>query len=370
MKAQFKITRQSLFVVAFFAILATLISLLFTLLEPFLRSFLWAVILSMVFYPVYYRLFLWVGKRRTLAAVLATPLVMTCLVLPGFYVFSHLGKDVAKAYTLFSNTQWAERSAWVMAKLQNMGLGQLMEKWGFDSAQSQQWIEKALQDISQFILEKMGFIFSHSLELALEFLFVTVALFFFFRDGARYAIKAIELIPLEQDHREKVVGTFSRTVTAVVRAIFLTALLQGFLTGVGLAVFGVPLPIFFGVVTFIISFIPFLGPAFVWIPSMIWLFAQDLTLEGFGLLMWGIVITIVDHVVRPWLIGSHAKLPIFWLFFTTIGGLKVYGFLGIFLGPIILSMGIAILDIYKEVYLNLKKAPVPKKMPVSEVRKT
>jgi len=70
------------------------------------------------------------------------------------------------------------------------------------------------------------------------------------------------------------------------------------------------------------------------------------------------VITIVDHILRPWMIGSEAKLPIFWLFFTTIGGLKVYGILGIFLGPIILSMGMAFLAIYRELYL--KSSPTKK----------
>ena len=78
--------------------------------------------------------------------------------------------------------------------------------------------------------------------------------------------------------------------------------------------------------------------------------------------MWGILISLMDHILRPWLIGNKAKLPIFWLFFTTIGGLEVYGFLGIFLGPIILSMGIAFLSIYKEVYLDSKKTQTSKRL--------
>jgi predicted PurR-regulated permease PerM len=66
----------------------------------------------------------------------------------------------------------------------------------------------------------------------------------------------------------------------------------------------------------------------------------------------GVIVSAIDHLMRAWLIGNEAKLPIFWLFFTTIGGLKVYGFLGIFLGPIILSMGMAFLAIYRELYLK------------------
>jgi predicted PurR-regulated permease PerM len=108
-------------------------------------------------------------------------------------------------------------------------------------------------------------------------------------------------------------------------------------------------------VAFVNSFIPFLGAASVWIPACLWLLYLDHGVAALGLGLLGILITVLDQVLRPWLIGNEAKLPIFWLFFTTIGGLKVYGFIGIFLGPIILSMGMAFLAIYREVYLNTSK---------------
>ncbi|HJT25720.1 MAG TPA: AI-2E family transporter, partial [bacterium] len=166
------------------------------------------------------------------------------------------------------------------------------------------------------------------------------------------ALRATELLPLEERHRHKVVHTFSITVTAVVRAVFLTAVVQGSMAGLGFYMAGVPVPILLGLAAFILSFIPFLGAASVWIPVSIWLFAQDHVVAGVGLVLWGLVITAMDSVIKPWIIGNEAKLPLFWLFFTTIGGLKVYGLLGVFLGPIILSLGMAFLAIYREVYLN------------------
>jgi predicted PurR-regulated permease PerM len=160
---------------------------------------------------------------------------------------------------------------------------------------------------------------------------------------------------METEYRDKVVGVFSVTVTAVVRAIFLSSLFQGFLAGVGFVVVGMPIPILLGLVAFINAFIPFLGAASVWIPSCIWLVSQGQTGPAVVLLIWGIFITILDQFLRPWLIGSKAKISAFWLFFTTIGGLKVYGLLGVFLGPIILALGLAFLAIYQEVYLPQEK---------------
>jgi predicted PurR-regulated permease PerM len=357
-----KISRQNIFVVAFFALLLGLLSLLFSLLEPFLRSFVWATIFVMVFYPVYSFLLRFTGKRATLAAFLSTLLVMTFLALPGSFIAVNLAREVPKAYAFLSTAQWDEKSQWVMAQIKAFNLGGWLKDLGIDSDQYEAVIQKqistALGNFSQEVLSKFSEVFANVARFALEVVLVCVALFFFFRDGARLAHWTTEMLPLEKEHQQKVTRTFSDTVTAVVRAIFLTALAQGVMSGLGFALAGVPVPILLGLVAFVNSFIPFLGAASVWVPVSIWLLYNGQMVAGIGLILWGGVITVVDNVLKPWIIGNHAKLPLFWLFFTTLGGLKVYGLLGIFLGPIILSMGLAFLTIYRDVYLNLKKVPV------------
>ena len=356
MKAEFNLNRQNIFVIAFFALLAVLISMLLSLLGPFIGCFLWATILVMVFYPVYSRLLIWTGNRLNLSAFLATTLVLILLALPGFFVVLNLAREIPKVYDFISTSQWDQKSLWVMEKLKFVNLEAWIQTLGLDSTQTnsalQREISANLQRFADLALQKITEVFSSLPFFALQVVFVTVALFFFFRDGSRLAIKAVELLPMEPGHRIKVAHTFSITVTAVVRAVFLCALMQGVLTGLGLFVTGVPVPILLGLVAFVNSFIPFLGAASVWIPACIWLLVQNQGMAAFALALCGSVITILDQVMRAWLIGKEAKLPIFWLFFTTIGGLKVYGFLGIFLGPIILSMGIAFLAIYREVYLG------------------
>jgi len=359
MKAEFNLNRQNIFVIAFFTLLAVLLSMLLSLLGPFIGSFLWATILVMVFYPLYSRLLDWTGNRPTLSALLATTLVVLLLALPGFFVVLNLAREMPKVYDFVSTSQWDQKSLWVMEKLKFINVQAWAQDLGFDSTQTnsvlQREISENLQRFAALVLHKLTEAFSNLPFFVLQAVFVTVALFFFFRDGSRLAIRAVELLPMEPEHRKKVAHTFSITVTAVVRAVFLCALMQGVLTGLGLFVAGVPVPILLGLVAFVFSFIPFLGAASVWVPACIWLLIQDQNLAAVGLGLLGIVITILDQVMRAWLIGNEAKLPIFWLFFTTIGGLKVYGFLGIFLGPIILSMGIAFLSIYREVYLGSSK---------------
>jgi predicted PurR-regulated permease PerM len=368
MKTEFNLSRQNIFVIAFFALLAVLLSMLLSLLEPFIGSFLWATILVMVFYPLYSRFLKWTGNRPALASLFTTILVLIFLALPGFFIVMNLARELPKAYDFISTSQWEQKSLWLMDKLKPLNIGSWLQNLGFDSSQTDSVMQKelaaTLQKFADILLRKVTEVFSNLPVFFLQLAFVTVALFFFFRDGSRLAIRTIEFLPLEKEHQKKVSHTFSVTVTAVVRAVFVCALLQGGMTGVGLYVAGVPLPILLGLVAFVNSFIPFLGAASVWIPACLWLLYQDQSMAALGLGLWGIVITVLDQILRPWLIGNEAKLPIFWLFFTTIGGLKVYGFLGIFLGPIILSMGIAFLSIYREIYLNASKTGATKKSKV------
>lgn len=356
MAAQIKISRQNIFVIAFFVLLIGLFSLLFSLLEPFLRAFVWATILVMVFHPLYHWLLRMTHKRTWLAALVSTLVVLTFLALPGFFIVVNLGRELPNAYALLSTAQWDEKSQWLTEKLKSFSTGSWLQSLGIDSGQYEAVIQKqlstALENFSHLVLQKMSEAFQNIAWFAVEVALVCVALFFFFRDGSRLALRATELLPLEERHRQKVAHTFTITVTAVVRAVFVTAVVQGFMAGLGFWVAGVPVPILLGLAAFILSFIPFLGAASVWIPVSIWLFIQDRSAAAVGLVLWGVVITAMDSIIKPWIIGNEAKLPLFWLFFTTIGGLKVYGLLGVFLGPIILSLGMAFLAIYREVYLN------------------
>jgi len=359
MTPQFQISRQNIFVVAFFVLLVFLLSLLFTILEPFLRSFVWATILVMVFYPVFSFLLRRTGNRINLSALLATLFVLAVLSLPGFFVILNLGHELPRAYTFLSSAHWDEKSQWLLSELKVWNFGPILNALGLDNPQAEAGLLREManlmQSLSDMVLDKVTFVLRNLAGFLLEIIFTTVALFFFFRDGSRLALKAVEFLPLEAEYREKVVGVFSVTVTAVVRAIFLSSLLQGFLAGVGFVVVGMPIPILLGLVAFINAFIPFLGAASVWIPSCVWLVSQGQTGPAVVLFVWGIFLTVLDQFLRPWLIGNRAKISAFWLFFTTIGGLKVYGLLGVFLGPIILALGLAFLAIYQEVYLPQEK---------------
>lgn len=358
MRASFRLfTRENLFAAAFIVILLTLLWLVFSVLEPFWMDFMWALILALTLYPVFTRLKNWLRGRGTLAALILTLLILISLVLPGSFILLNLGQEAKDAYRALSKISFSEKGLVIAQKIRNSGLQPYLERWGIQPEQTEAllWngISSGLKDVPKIIGERVSAIFKNLAIFVIHLLFVMVALFFFLRDGSRYALFIVGLLPLERPYQERAVSAFSNTVTAVVRSMFVTAFVQAILAGAGFSVAGLPVPILLGLLTAITSFIPFLGATSVWLPASIWLIIQEEFLRGIGLGLYGFfVISMIDNFIKPMIIGESTKIPVFILFFTILGGLQVYGVLGIFLGPIILSMGMAFLTIYREIYLS------------------
>jgi predicted PurR-regulated permease PerM len=359
MRASFKLfNRENVFAAAFISILLTLLWLVFTILKPFWQVFIWALILALTCYPVFTRLKNLFRGRGSPAAFLLTVLIFIALVLPGSFILMNLGQEARDAYKALSKIPFSEKGVLLAQKIKGSGLEPLLERWGIEPEQTESLllngIASGLRDVPRIIGERVSAVFKNVALFGLHLLFVMVALFFFFRDGSRYAHFLVGLLPLERRYQERVVGAFSKTVTAVVRSMFVTAFVQGILAGAGFAVAGLPVPILLGLLTSMTSFIPFLGAASVWVPASVYLIIQEEFLRGIGLGLYGfLVVSTIDNLLKPLIIRESIRVPVFILFFTILGGLKVYGVIGIFLGPIILSLGMAFLTIYREIYLSV-----------------
>jgi predicted PurR-regulated permease PerM len=176
-----------------------------------------------------------------------------------------------------------------------------------------------------------------------------VTYFFFLRHGTGW-LKALEAaLPLEPQHAANLLQIAGRTINAVFRGVVITAMVQAILAGVGFAVAGVPVPVVLGAVTFIAALIPFVGPVAVWLPAAVGLWATGHAVAAIGLFAWGtLVVSLVDNFLRPYLIGRETRLPVLWLFLAILGGLRAFGFLGLLLGPAVLSLFLACYRIYAQ----------------------
>ncbi len=188
----------------------------------------------------------------------------------------------------------------------------------------------------------------------LNFFILVYALFFFLMTGRRAARSAVTLLPMTVEARELMAERTTSTIRATVKGSFLIALVQGALTGIGLFVAGVPGSIFWAAVAALLSIIPMIGPPLIWVPAAIWLFATGHPASGAALVAWGaVVVSTSDNLLRPILVGKDAKMSDLMVLISTLGGLTLFGAVGIIIGPVIAALFTSVWFIFRESFAGL-----------------
>jgi predicted PurR-regulated permease PerM len=173
--------------------------------------------------------------------------------------------------------------------------------------------------------------------------------FFFLKDGHTIYRFIYEITPLDEVHKKKIFHGIKETFQAVIQGQIFTAFVQAGLAGLIFTCLGLPLPILFASLTFLFSMVPITGAATVWLPFVIYLLITSHMTKAVILLILGFFgISMVDNFLKPILIGEKTKLPYMLLFLGILGGLRVYGLMGVFLVPTLLSLMMVLLQIYRE----------------------
>jgi predicted PurR-regulated permease PerM len=170
-----------------------------------------------------------------------------------------------------------------------------------------------------------------------------VTLFFFLREGRQLVERSARLVPLNNDQKKQMIEEIRSSIRANVVGVLTVAAVQGMLLGIGFWMLRVPSPALWALVTGACSLIPLFGAAFVWVPGALYLFLTGSWIKGLILLGWGAgVVSLSDNIVRPWVISDRLKLSPILLFFALLGGVELFGPLGIFLGPVIFSIALSL----------------------------
>ncbi|MBF8297435.1 MAG: conserved rane protein of unknown function [candidate division NC10 bacterium] len=337
----------------FYGSLLLLLYLTYLVVVPFASPILWAAVLVVIFYPAYQRLLRLFRGRSGLAAFLFTTAVILAVIIPAFFIAWVLAREAAVLYQVaerFYRQQGLEGIATHPAVTAARALWERVslpfERLGFDLNGV---LLAAINAVSSFIVDNLKGIAKNLLSFTINFLLTTFTLFFLFRDGDAIVRGLKALLPLERKHTELLFAKLHTSVSAVVHGTLLTALAQGALGGLGYWIFGVPFPVFLGMATALVSLLPVGGSALVWVPAAIYLFLNGGWIRGILLLAWsGLVVATADNILKPSLMSSGTNLPTLFLFFGMLGGLEVFGVLGFILGPVLLVMLAAFLDMYRE----------------------
>jgi len=326
-------------------VLALLIVGCFLVLRPFMTALLWAAILCTTAWPLYRRLLVRVRGHGSLAALLMVLAIAVILLAPFLVVGATIADNADRMAAWWNDLLAAgppEPPAWV-AQLPLVG-PRAAAYWGsmaHDTAQVVQEARKYVEPARRIALASGATFAGGVLQLTLSILIA----FFFFRDGETVVERlrgAAERIAGERGFQLAVLAAV--TVRGVVLGILGTAIVQGVLAAIGFWIAGIKAAPLLGLLTFLLSPVP-IGPPLVWVPAGLWLINTGETGWGLFVLAWGaLVVSTIDNVIKPLIISRGSDLPFVLVLLGVLGGAIAFGFIGVFLGPVLLAVGYALLQ--------------------------
>ncbi|OTG59323.1 AI-2E family transporter [Acinetobacter sp. ANC 4204] len=329
--------------VLLFGLIFILFYLSFQVLKYFIVPVLWAAIIAYITWPLYHSVQKLCGPRPTLSATIMISMVILVVGIPltfAIFMLQHEGRS------LFYELQKQVFSG-------HLDVPQFIRDLPFIGKEVTRTLKEINTDPNSIVQNVSGWFQSHlsygRLVLSeiskniFKLCFAVMSLFFFYRDGQTIlsqVSKALEMVIGPRIHHY--LDTISETTRAVLYGVGLTAVAQALLAGISYFVAGVPNPMVLTIVTFLFALIPF-GPPVAYSAVSLWLFSQGQTIEAIGVMAWGVcVVSTADNVIRPLVISGATQIPFLLIMFGVLGGLASFGMIGLFIGPVILAVLLAI----------------------------
>ena len=334
-------TQKRLGTALFYGILVVLAYLVFLVFEPFLAPLAWAVVLVVVSYPVYARL-----ARKwnpTLAATASTVGVILILIVPALLVtgaFIHQGveavqevqQQIQSGHFSWVNDLWLR----VQARFPDANPGNLTTV-----------IHRYADAGAAYLGSRLGAVLRNTAVFLFHLAVMILAMFYLFRDGDSIVARLREVLPFEKSHRDKMIDETRELIFASVTSSLVAAVAHGVLGGLAFGLTGIRAPIFWGVMMGFFSLIPVVGSALIWVPAAVSLMVDGHIGMGIALMIFcSVIVGLVDNIIRPWMISGRAEMGGLVVFISILGGISVFGMLGVVLGPIVVAAGASMLDLY------------------------
>lgn len=336
-----KLTGRGLGLIVIFALAAYLCWLV---VQPFVGVLLWAVVLVVVFYPAHRRLVDWTGRPGS-AAALSTLLVIFTILLPVVAVTFAVARELRGA---------VEQAQGGIGHILDMPALQPMVQWlgryvDLDAWRSNAYVVEQLQEWSATIAGPTLLFVGGIVNALVQTLLVVFTMFYFFRDAESLRRALYDIVPLEYEQSHEIMVRTRDVIGATIYGVLAISMIQGTLGTLIFLLLGLPSPLLWGVVMFLMSMIPMAGAFIVWVPAAIYLLIAGSYLKALLLAAWGVlVIGSIDNFLSPRLVGRRARLHELLIFFSVLGGLRVFGVLGLVLGPVLAAITLALIDVVRQ----------------------
>lgn len=323
----------------FFSIVFLAIGILSALIFwPFLTPLALAGIIAILVSPIYKRIVKAI-KSESVASVITILLLVVLILAPLTVITNQIIIEAQGLYTSVTSGDAISIDA-LTSKIEV-----IVQKYIPDFRIN---TREYLSVFASWVVDRLGGIFSGTLDLLIKFVLGLVALFYFLRDGEEFKKQIISFSPLSEDKDKMVSDSLKASINSVLVGSLAVALVQGLLSGIGFAIFGVPNATLWGTVAGVAALVPGVGTALVWIPSVIYLFFYGTSGIWIAQLLWSVILVgLIDNFLAPFIINKGVNIHPLLILFSILGGLQFFGAEGFLLGPLVVGLLFALIRIIK-----------------------
>ncbi len=331
----------------FIGALLLVIALTTMLFWPFLMPLALAFMAAIVFRPVNRFLLRHWGNRPSLAAKATVVFVLIVILVPIGLLVNQI---TVESISFISDVRSGNTGGFDAMSLKVIEpIQKIFPSWNPD-------VRGYLQSIADSMTQNVGGIFSSASSVLLNVFIAIFGLFYMLRDGRAFKKTIVELSPLVDKYDNEIIAKIERAVNSVVRGSMFTSLIKGVLAALGFLIFGVPHPMLWGALTAIVSLLPGIGAGLTIIPAALYLLTLDAVGPAIGLTLWGMTcVGLVDNFVMPQIMGKGSTVHPLLVLLSVVGGIIFFGPIGLFIGPLVVALLSALVEIYKIIVIEDSK---------------
>jgi predicted PurR-regulated permease PerM len=341
-------TAQRLF---FGALLVAVTAAFIWLISGFVQPIFWAVALAIVFFPLHLKLVDACNGRNALAAAISVIVILLIVVLPLGAIITAMATEAATLATRLEDAEVNPANAidWVTEHLPALEEALLSIGITLDDARSA--LSSGAINVSRFLASQAVAIGQNTIRITVYFFLMLYLLYFFMRDGTKMIEGLVRALPFGDERERHLLERFAQVSRATIKGSLVVGIAQGAIGGILFAILGIGAPVLWGVVMALLSIVPAVGPALVWLPAAVILFVNGAWIKAIILIVVGsLIIGLVDNLLRPLLVGRDTKMPDYLILLSTLGGLTGFGIAGVVIGPVIAAFFLSVWEMAEEEY--------------------
>lgn len=318
--------------------------------KPFLTEIIVAAIMVSVFYTPFLRFSAFLKGRKSLAAALMCLLLLVIIILPSVKLMVYAGEKSVVAYN--STVEFFDSHAvndlfktefFQRGLLRNLNL----DNYDFQSENFKNTLLTTFKESSDWLLSGATFVVKETTNFIISVVLIIITMFFFFVDGAKMLTKLMYLSPLQNKYDKELFRKFRVVSRTTFVSTFVVALAQGIVGAIGFSIIGFP-AFLAGVLVAVLSLLPYIGSAIFYMPVGIFYLLTGDVWQGIFILLWGmLIIGTIDNIIRTYMVKNEVEINPVFVFFSILGGIVLFGFWGVVLGPLVVALAVTVLHIYE-----------------------